>query len=311
MRRWNANYLTHQQLQSALAEANPVQIVLFSKIKVPSVVEDAQYSSTRALERAASTRSTQAIGTVAHSIANNVWSTEMLHGVHEALINQKGCWQEAQPTMTQESSLSSDHPTNKKMTTETKPSSSSFARDLLGALDNNDDHHHKQKKSSKPPSAPSSGTFLGSLSSLGARGDAFQRIRMDTYLCALNGIHSASSACSSLVKFLDSLLPTTTTEEDHNGPSSNNGDTKNTTMIQLAREELFRFSKNYQDLLHAQVQKVVTEFCGSLHDAPVYKGNCCIPVLRYYLERENYALPTSVIGGVCCCPNKCGPFKII
>jgi hypothetical protein len=146
MRRWNANYLTHQQLQSALAEANPVQIVLFSKIKVPSVVEDAQYSSTRALERAASTRSTQAIGTVAHSIANNVWSTEMLHGVHEALINQKGCWQEAQPTMTQESSLSSDHPTNKKTTTETKPSSSSFARDLLGALDNNDDHHHKQKK---------------------------------------------------------------------------------------------------------------------------------------------------------------------
>jgi hypothetical protein len=85
-------YLTHEQLQSALALANPVQIVLFSPIKVPLVVEDAQYLSRRALERAASTQSTQAIGTVAHSIASDdVWSTEMNnHGVHEALVNQKG-----------------------------------------------------------------------------------------------------------------------------------------------------------------------------------------------------------------------------
>jgi hypothetical protein len=115
---------------------------------------------------------------------------------------------------------------------------------------------------------------------------------MDTYLCSLNGIHSASSACTSLVKFLDSLLPTTT-EDD--APSNNDNKKQNTTMIQLAREELFRFSKNYQVLLQAQVQKVVTEFCGSLHDAPVYKDSsyCCIPVLRYYLEREDYALPTS------------------
>ena len=112
---------------------------------------------------------------------------------------------------------------------------------------------------------------------------------MDTYLCALNGIHLASSACSLLVKFLDSLLPTTE-EDQYYLPSD---DDKHTTMIQLAQEELFRFSKNYQDLLKAQVQKVVTEFCGSLQDAPVYKGSCCIPVLRYYLEQENYNLPTS------------------
>ena len=37
-----------------------VEIVMGTKIKVPSVVEDAQYLSTRGLKRAASTRSTTA-----------------------------------------------------------------------------------------------------------------------------------------------------------------------------------------------------------------------------------------------------------
>jgi hypothetical protein len=266
-------YLTTQQLQSALALAHPVQIVLGTPIQVPSVVEDAQYLSTRALERAASTRSTQAIGTVAHSITSDVWSTEITGGVHQALVDQKGCWKEPQnqnPTTEQKSS---------------KPSSSSFASALLGALD--DDFGSAptppSKSSSRLPSdAPSSGTFLGSLSSMGG-GDKLQRIRMDTYLCDLNGIHSASSACSSLVNFLDSLLPEEILQQDKAA----------TTMIQLAREELFRYSKSYEDLLAAQVSHVVTDFCGSLQDAPVYKGSHCIPVLRYYLERENYALPNA------------------
>ena len=64
-------------------------------------------------------------------------------------------------------------------------------------------------------------------------------------------------------------------------------------MVHLAREELFRYSRNYQDLLRTQVGRIVTEFCGSLDDAPVYKGNLIIPVLRYYLERESYNLPDS------------------
>lgn len=64
-------------------------------------------------------------------------------------------------------------------------------------------------------------------------------------------------------------------------------------MIQLAREELFRFSEEYQQLLEAQVKMVVTEFCGSVHDAPVYRGSTCLPVLRYYLERDNYDIPNA------------------
>jgi hypothetical protein len=37
----------------------------------------------------------------------------------------------------------------------------------------------------------------------------------------------------------------------------------------------------------------VYEFCGTLQDAPVYRGNACIPVLRYYLEREAYDIPNA------------------
>jgi hypothetical protein len=262
-------HLTTLQTLSALNLAKPVQIVLGTPIQVPSVVEDAQYLSTRALERAASTRSIQAIGTVAHSIANDVWSTDMNGGVHQALVDQKGCWEEPKAL---------EIPTK-----DAKPTSNSFAQALMGALDedisvNDASSIPSAKAQTVPP--PSSGSFLGSLSTLGS-GDKFQKIRLDTYICALNGLHSASAACSSLVDFLDSLLPTEEIEQD---------DKKAVNMIHLTREELFRFSGNYQHLMKDQVSRVVKEFCGSISDAPVYKGSLCIPVLRYYLERENYEL---------------------
>eukprot|EP00980_Cylindrotheca_fusiformis_P004382 scaffold925_cov129-Cylindrotheca_fusiformis.AAC.35 len=263
-------YLTTQQTSSALKLAKPVQIVLGTQIQVPSVVEDAQYLSTRALERAASTRSTQAIGTVAHSIANDVWSTDLDGGVHQALVEQRGCWEEPK----------SLEPPAK----DAKPSSNSFAQALMGALDEDlstDGTASRANQQVSPP--PTSGSFLGSLSSLGS-GNKFQQIRLDTHICALNGLHSASTACSSLVEFLDSLLPTEEIEHDEKQAVS---------MIHLAREELFRFSRNYQSLMRDQVSRVVREFCGSVADAPVYKGSLCLPVLRYYLEREDYELPNA------------------
>lgn len=265
-------YLTTQQTVSALKLAKPVQIVLGTRIQVPSVVEDAQYLSTRALERAASTRSTQAIGTVAHSIANDVWSTDMNGGVHQALIEQKGCWEEPK----------SLEPPAK----ESKPNSNSFAQALMGALDEDlsaECASSMPSGNSQNAAPPSSGTFLGSLSSLGG-GEKFQLIRLESYICSLNGIHSASTACSSLVEFLDSLIPTEEIEQDEK---------KAVTMIHLAREELFRFSGNYKRLMGEQVSRVVREFCGSVTDAPVFKGSMCLPVLRYYLERENYELPNA------------------
>jgi hypothetical protein len=41
------------------------------------------------------------------------------------------------------------------------------------------------------------------------------------------------------------------------------------------------------------VIEVANDFLGRLDDPPLYKGSNCVPVLRYYLERENYALPNA------------------
>mmetsp|Transcript_11219 Transcript_11219/g.26962 ORF Transcript_11219/g.26962 Transcript_11219/m.26962 type:complete len:755 (-) Transcript_11219:21-2285(-) len=270
-------YLTTQQTLLALQMAKPVQIVLGTPIQVPSVVEDAQFLSTRALDRAASTRSTQAIGTVAHSIANDVWSKEITTGVYHALVEQKGCWEE--PKLPE--------PKSPARGTPGAPNSNSFAQALLGALDDDLQANEQSIALSPPrtnrsavPQPPSSGSFLGTLSSSLGGGERMQQIRLDIYFCALNGMHSASVACSSLVSFLDSLSPT---EEDE-------AEKQVSAMTHLAREELFRYSCDYQHMMRDQSSRVVNEFGGQVSDAPVYKGSHYIPVLRYYLERENYEL---------------------
>ncbi|CAJ1930907.1 unnamed protein product [Cylindrotheca closterium] len=269
-------YLTTQQTLLALQMAKPVQIVLGTAIQVPSVVEDAQFLSTRALDRAASTRSTQAIGTVAHSIANDVWSKEITTGVYHALVEHKGCWEE--PAVLE--------PTSPTRAAPGAPSSNSFAQALMGALDE-DLNTNEQSMSSPPrsnrnavPQPPSSGSILGSISSSLGGGEKMQQIRLDIYFCALNGMHSASVACSSLVSFLDSLLPT---EDDESAKQVS-------PMTQLAREELFQYSGDYQHMMREQASRVVNEFGGYVTDAAVYKGSHYIPVLRYYLEREDYEL---------------------
>lgn len=298
-------YLTTQQLQSAMQHAGPVQIVVGMPIQVPSVVEDAQYLSTRALQRAASTRSTQAIGTVAHSIASDVWSTDAGGGVHEALMEQRGCYRDDGPP-----DVSSTAATNGSADTVPMPNSSSFAQALLGALDedldgapNNGPGGHTTNRSPKAVRSPNSSTgvgFLGSLSSSLASsgvGDRFLQVRLNTWLCALNGAHSASTACSSLVDYLDSLLADMESEPSHEDGGHRNASTHNddqaTSMIHLAREELFRHATRYHDLMKEQAVGVVGEFCGRVQDAPVYRGSTFVPVLRYSLERENYELPNA------------------
>ena len=270
-------FLTTQQLQSALDLATPVSIIVGTDIQVPSVVEDCQFLSRRALERAASTRSTQAIGTVAHSISADVWSTEISGGVHHALVEQKGC----SPEEAEESGQG-----NKQ---QAPRSGDSFASALLGALED-DVQLSKAPGSTKPkklPSAPTSGGFL-KLSSFGiGGGDRLEAIRIDTMLCALNGMHSASASCSALVEYLDSLL---NPEEGNEAVLELDRDEKASAMISLTREELNRFAETYKELLNAQVASIVTEWCGSCSDPSVYKGKC-IQVLRYYMERETYNLP--------------------
>ena len=286
-------YLVLKQWRAALDIANPVRIVLGTAIQVPSVVEDAQYVSTRALERASSTRSTQAIGTVAHAIASDVWSTDIDGGVHQALLDEKGCWQDPTDTKDAQPAAPGTGARSPVSTTDTK-SGNSFASALLGALDDDlsapgaaASNPATKRSNSKPPSAPSSGNFLATFASFGVLGgDRLPEIRLDTSLCALNGIHSASAACSSLASLLDSLLPN---NEDEDASLSRDGQAAE-TMIQLAREELCRFAKMYQALLQSQVSRLVSDWCGSVEEDAVYKGPKCFPILRFYLDRESYEL---------------------
>ena len=285
-------FLTTKQLISALQPNNnvPVEIIVGASVQVPSMVEDAQYLSTRALKRAASTRSDQAIGTVAHSIASDVWTTDTGgHGIYEALVEQKGCYNPRSEELSSTATGNRNSNTNRPVESPPRSNnnSSSFARALLDALDED------TQSSSLPAKAPNSGsggllgTFSSSLASTVSSGERFLQIRLNTHLCALNGMQSASVSCSSLVDFLDSLL--TSDDEGGNEAGSQQEMTKN-SMVFLAREELSRYSKKYQDLLESQVVGLLSEFGGNLQDAPVYRGTTLVPILRYYLERESFDL---------------------
>jgi hypothetical protein len=250
-------FLGVQQLQSALQLAAPVNIVMGLSIKVPSVVEDAQYLSTRALDRATSTLNTQAMGTVAHSLSNDIWSTDLEGGVYQALLEQRGCWSEdmKDPTST---------PNNSTMAS---PRSGDFASSLLDALDED------LKNDKTPPrSAPTSGGFLGSLNLIGGE---MEKSRLETQLCAMNGIYSASTACQSLVESLDSWL--------HEHEESN-------SMISLAREELVRYSHSYSMLLERQVSDIIADWCGTLDQNRSSLKGKCLHSLRDFVVRENYHL---------------------
>ena len=254
-------FLGVQQLQSALQLATPVDIVIGSSIKVPSVVEDAQYLSTRALDRSMSTRNSQAMGTVAHSLSHDIWSTDNVDvnsnghsaGVYSALLNNRGCYAERR-----------DESTTTTATAKDAPKTGDFASALLDALDED----LKTKKTPPPSSAPSGGGFLGSL--MGS--DELQQIRLETQLCALNGIYSASTACQSLVESLDTWLE----EQDDR-------------MIGLAREELMRYAQAYTTLLQQQVVQTIHEWCGSIDGGASLKGKC-LHALRDFVHQEQYQL---------------------
>ena len=249
-------FLAIQQWKSALSLATPVTIVVGSDIKVPSVVEDAQYLSIRGLDRATSTRSIKAMGTVAHSLSNDVWSTDIADGVHQALLDQRGCW------------VAPEEETSKQV----KKSKDSFASALLDALD---DGNNTPKTPPRTASAPTSGGFLGSLS-LGGGGQQTILLQLDTTLCRLNGIHSASVACTSLTQSLDNWL------------SQEEGE-KATSMIRLAREELERYSFVYTEMLGSHIKSTLLEWCGSL-DEPSLRKHQCIHDLREFFWEEDFEL---------------------
>jgi hypothetical protein len=272
-------FLAMQQWQSSLALAAPVHIVIGTDIQVPSVVEDAQYLSVRAVERAASTRSVQAIGTVGHAVSHDVWSIEEKGSVYQALLDQRGCWSEPVVEEKEEERVM------------VKVKDTGFAASLLDALD--DDLGIKgpppTKKISTPiSSAPASGNFLR-FKIAGGMDNKMEQIQLDTQFCALNGIHAASGACQSLVAFLDSLLSS-------DDPSSQQldvagGDSKAMAMIQLGREELCRYAEAYRVLLTMQIEGMLEQWCGfGVEVSSRSKKGLCLDNLRSFLAQEDYNL---------------------
>ncbi|GAX27154.1 hypothetical protein FisN_13Lh298 [Fistulifera solaris] len=276
---WNWKYAALERIwavrqwQSALRHATPVAIVLGTEVNVPSVVEDAQYLSTRALERAASTRSLQAIGTVAHAVTHDVWSMEMASGVHQSLLEQRGCW-------SSQFKKEEDDNETEKINMEKSPNSG-FASALLEALDDD-----IAKAGPPTPKAPSSGSFLSSIVS--SLDENMQLMQLDMEFCVMNGLLAASASCRNLVAFLDSLL----SEDEFSFLSASEKD-KSTTMTHLAREELFRFEQGYRATLKTKIAESIVSWCGSgkHEDAcpPNFRGKA-MNHLRYFLEHENYQL---------------------
>jgi len=272
-------FLAVRQWQSALAVCQPVQIVIGMPIRVPSVVEDAQFLSTRALERSATTRSVQAMGTVAHAVSHDIWSTDsgVTGSVYQALVEQRGCW---------------SAPTKEHQEVHTVNQSSSkqkldFALALMDALDDDMVQAAVAKKPgvvSSPgrhPSAPSSGGFLGL--SLGDN-EAVLQMQIDVRFCVMNGAHASAAACRALVEYLDSLLKSDDALDTRGGRS--------TSMIELAREELFRYAGDYDTFLKGQIRSSVVEFAGGTHNP---RSRLVLDRIYGFFANENYAIDAKEI----------------
>jgi hypothetical protein len=112
-----------------------------------------------------------------------------------------------------------------------------------------------------------------------------KQIKLDTQLCTLNGIHLASVACTSLAQSLTEWLAQEDEEQGDNKATKK----KETAMIELAKEELERYSHAYQQLLEHQTKSTLLEYCGHYEDMMSIR-ECCIHSLRDYFLQENFAL---------------------
>jgi hypothetical protein len=284
-------YLALQQWHAAVALAIPVQIVMDTNIHVPSVVEDAHYLSTRALQRAALTESTHAIGTVAHAISHDVWSTDDNGGVFQALLEERGCFIESQQRKSE-----TVHSPNHVASPPRSGFESGFVSALMDALDEEEPPppvlptpKNNIRETSK---TPNSGSFLSSLVGVG---DQVQQRRLNADYCVLNGLHAACGACRALVSFLDSLLDPDLDDVDVNYAedvaTQNPGKTdKEKAMIQLAREDLFRYAESYERALEERIHKCLNDWCGSVVAEGVDWEGKCFPQLRVFFEVEDYRL---------------------
>ena len=64
-------------------------------------------------------------------------------------------------------------------------------------------------------------------------------------------------------------------------------------MVELARDELIRFSNSYKIMLDNEVQSTVAEWCGSLERGGAPLKGKCLHVLRDCIEHEVYILDSA------------------
>jgi hypothetical protein len=246
--------LQQWQISITSGSAVPVCIVIGTEIKVSSCIEDAQYISTRTMDRAMSTQSVDAISTVAYTIIHDIWSTDSTtnhHDNHEsqsplsstsscaavyqALMDEIGCWT---AEVTADSSSTNDD--MKKVGSSPSSGSNAFATALLDALDDdlgsgtNSYTTMKTPVKSKPPSSGGTSFLSALMLSSSKENELYDQRQLDTLYCVLNSIHAASVACHSLANTLDDILYDYTDNDEidvvHSGNSKVNESTSSETM---------------------------------------------------------------------------------
>eukprot|EP00970_Alexandrium_tamarense_P007010 scaffold1229_cov193-Alexandrium_tamarense.AAC.12 len=273
------------QFNQAVSLASPQLIELGRpSLQVPSIVEDAHFVCVRAIERAAGTRSERAVWTVGHWVCE-VWGVdessdmgeEGVKGVYRALMQGVGCSGGASVERTEpDNTIASGSPAKV---------GNSFTAALLEAVDGDIDEDGLVGNNS----APTSGGILWDKISRGTKltQESLQS-KVDSELCALNGIYAAENACSALSGLFNELV-----EERLEGDAiAHGGNQKKASMLTFARDELASHSRAYHNLLQHRVRSLVSDLCGA-DDIFDTAGRLCLQNLRLFVENEVYNLNAS------------------
>ena len=297
------------QFNQAISLASPQLIELGRHaLQVPSIVEDAHFVCVRAIERASGTRSERAVWTVGHWVCE-LWGIDQggssmgsggggddgdgggIKGVYRALMEGVGCTA---------GESDNDDVNNTTQTSEdnmTRPSPSkvenAFAAALLEAVDDDNGGEKVDKKSHNPPgSAPASGGLTSFFAGRGGHGGQSLQSRIDAELCALNGISAAETACTALSGLFADLVEEKLQEETagiDNANDESSTQSKPSSMLTFARDELASHTRSYHTLLKQRVRSLVVDLCGG-DDLFDCDGQLCLQNLRLFIEKEVYSL---------------------
>merc|ERR1712150_401563 len=102
-------------------------------------------------------------------------------------------------------------------------------------------------------------------------------------ICLMNGISSASAACSALSSLLDSFLP-----QYANGTDNTFGG--HDKLLKLSQENLLAHSKNYAHILSEKTREVLIQWCGPTEFADLLP----IDRIHTYIYEQNYCINDNI-----------------